>query len=453
VGALRLNPRDEIGGKELRQLQIATSPRAIAPYLEEVYRDQGTVGCHILDVKYEPGLRCAILYQLGGRLVLGTLGWSEPRHPLSGAARSIDALEMQTYLFPHDPALPGLARAFDPEDMKQVLTAALPACRAGEMRILRCRATLLRYRPTRRCTLRLDLSLVDCRTGVIVPGVLYGKLYHDLAKAAAVFADMQMLSVAGALGDDLVAVAAPAAFVADLAMILQEPLVGTPLEALLARRATRAVERVAQALASVHAAKLETDRHRPVVPALRRMAQRASAIGMVDRRLGGRMVDLVDALLSHTDGLDVGARSLLHGDCKPSQFLVGERVAILDFDHAGMGDPACDIGDFTATLRQLSAREAVRARAARVVRPDDRLHALEERFLAAYTERDGSDPGLPERVPWYRAFALLRKAIRGFQRSPRSPLPAMLVDEAWRCLETGPRTTRSPVLVSAVEQG
>jgi hypothetical protein len=372
---------------------------------------------------------------------------------------------MQAYLFPDDPALPGLARVFDHEGMRQVLTTALPACRAGEMRVLRCRTTLLRYRPTRRCTVRLDLSLVDRRTGTVVPGVLYGKVYHDLAKATSVFADMQTLYAAAALRDGGVAVARPAALVPDLAMILQEPLAGTPLDALLGRgagaggsggrRATGAVVRIAEALASVHASRLQASRRRPIVPALRRMAERASAIGLVDQRLGGRMGDLVDALLADTEGLDdLGARTrFVHGDCKPSQFLLGSHVAMLDFDHAGMADPACDIGDFTAALRQLSAREAVRARGRRVASPDLRLHVIEECFLAHYRERNDSDPGLPARVAWYQALALLRKAIRGFQRSPLSPLPALLVDESWRCLETWSSATHTPILLAIGEKG
>jgi hypothetical protein len=64
---------------------------------------------------------------------------------------------------------------------------------------------------------------------------------------------------------------------------------------------------------------------------------------------------------------------------------------------------------------------------------------LKQRFLEAYCSASGSPSGFLHRAAWYEAAGLLRKAIRGFERSPYSPLPEALVAEAWKRLETLPR--------------
>src|SRR2546422_7082554 len=50
-----------------------------------------------------------------------------------------------------------LATALRPEKMAAALTDILPGGREGKTRVTRCRVTPLRYRPGRRCTLRLEL--------------------------------------------------------------------------------------------------------------------------------------------------------------------------------------------------------------------------------------------------------------------------------------------------------
>jgi aminoglycoside phosphotransferase (APT) family kinase protein len=120
---------------------------------------------------------------------------------------------------------------------------------------------------------------------------------------------------------------------------------------------------------------------------------------------------------------------LIHGDCKPSQFLIGPaHTALLDFDHCGMADPASDVGTFLATLRQMKVS------AQGPLQSTHWFHALEERFLEEYIRTRGCHPDIRLRATWYMAVALLRKSLRSFARSPRSPVPAALVEEAWRCL-------------------
>jgi aminoglycoside phosphotransferase (APT) family kinase protein len=173
------------------------------------------------------------------------------------------------------------------------------------------------------------------------------------------------------------------------------------------------------------------------------MAKRGEAAGTLDPAVGGAMASLADRLSGWLDRLRTwGAEeTLLHGDCKPSQFLIdGAGVGILDFDHCGMGDPAADIGFFMASLRQRSSG-TLESRAAREgIHPawDEGILALERCFLDQYCEAAHGDGGFRHRAAWYQALALLRKAQRSFARSTRSVAPTALMREAHRCLATLP---------------
>ena len=124
---------------------------------------------------------------------------------------------------------------------------------------------------------------------------------------------------------------------------------------------------------------------------------------------------------------------MVHADCKPSQFLIdGAKVSLLDFDHAGMADPALDVGTFMASLTQLGCLQSPKA--CRSTNIDGSMRDLERSFLDSYCHSADVDADFRQRAVWYQAFALLRKAQRAFARSVRSRVPGRLVNEARRCL-------------------
>jgi Phosphotransferase enzyme family len=440
--------------EQRHQVQIALQLQVMAAYLHELLGEPGarhTPECRILDMKYEPGDYCTILYQLGERMLIGTIRWGEAEGELPETARLIAPLGMQVYRFEQDPALPGLATALDGPAMAQVLEQTLPECRDVGARILRCRATPLRYRPGKRCTLRFDLALRDAR-GAIVRQRLFGKVYHELDKAASVDREMRMLADSAPARDGRVMLAPVAAFLPDLRIILQKPVAGAPLEMYLKglegaarsgdRRGWEGTIRSAGAFAAVHTAGLATDHERPIDAELKRFVKRATQAAAVDPAIGARLIELANALQAWRGRLPEWGEqiTLVHGDCKHSQcILTADGVAILDFDHCGMADPATDIGTYIATLRQLGIHQAIKARggvaaAARA----GWLRALEDRFLEQYCAESGYDEGFRLRATWYEAVALMRKALRGFARAPRSPMPLAQVEEAWRVLATLP---------------
>ena len=124
-------------------------------------------------------------------------------------------------------------------------------------------------------------------------------------------------------------------------------------------------------------------------------------------------------LLAEADAVPRGAVGLVHGDCKPSQFLLrGEDVVLLDLDSCGAADPAVDVGTFLATLRQQAVRRTLGRRA--VPSSADGTTPLAGLFLEEYLRSAGgpSDGGLRRRIAWYEAVALERKALRCFARDP-----------------------------------
>jgi hypothetical protein len=365
---------------------------------------------------------------------------------------------MDVYPFPEDPWLPGVAAAADAQIIAGALARSLPECLSGKARVLRVRVAPQRYRPGKRFTLRLDVSLRERSSGEISRRTYYGKVYHDPKKARSVYQEMQLLSESSAVREGKVVLAEAAVFLPELSMVLQAPVGGTPLEDLIGRmegnaragdpRGWSGMQRAAAALAAVHTAGLATKRHRPIQDELARFQKRAAKVGTVDAAQGRRLGELAAALPAWMGLLDEwGAElSLIHGDCKPSQFLISDdHVAILDFDHAGMADPANDVGTFLATLRQLALRQSLKAHeaaattvAAHGVSPSaaraEWLLALEKRFLDEYCTASSRGEGFRLRATWYEAAGLMRKALRGFGRSPFSPLPMAMVAEAWTCL-------------------
>jgi hypothetical protein len=437
---------------EPAQIRLALNPRAMAPYLSGALgADRGVdPACYILDVKYEPGDYCTVLYRLGEQLVIGRFTWGHSDEDIPPTARLIEPLGMQVYRFEDDPALPGLRVALDPRQMAHALAEALPQARDGTLRVVRCRATPLRYRPGKRCTLRLDLWLREARTGELVPRTYFAKVYHKLDKAASVFGEMQMLCDSEPARDGRVVFAAAVAFLPGLRIVVQGPVEGTPVELYLEgfernvtagdRRGWDGVIRSAPALAAVHHAGLQTDRERPIEAELQRFVKRAALAETVDAGVGALLGELAAALPTWYDRLPGwGAQTtLVHGDCKPSQFLASPRgIAILDFDHCGMADPANDVGTYLATLRQLGIWQAINDRGRAPANAHKRtrwLRDLESAFLDEYCGAANKDEGFRARATWYEAVAFMRKALRAFARSPRSPMPLAEVEEAWHCL-------------------
>ena len=358
------------------------------------------VPCHVVDAKYEPGTSATVLYQLGHQLVTVVISFGPEADDDAQGGVPVGP-GVRAYRYPDDPRLPGLRVAAEPE----ALAAAM-----GTDPGTRLRVSMLRYRPGKRATLRIDVR------GKGESHTLIGKVYAKGEKAAAVYEETRRLSAA--LGDAPPVIVVPAeAILPAIPMVLWRSIPGHELDSrLTSRRATELVVGAAEGLAALHAVDPVSERVRSIAAELARFDLRASNIERMSPELGGSLRAWAAALCERGETVDHPTPGLVHGDCKPSQFRVSDTsMALLDFDHCGLADPASDVGTFLATLRQ-------------------RSHAsLETPFLDAYT-RAAADESGRERAVWYQSVALLRKALRAFARSPRSPVPQRLALEGLACL-------------------
>lgn len=456
-------PVDKQPLPENEQVAIALRPQTMGPLLEQLFRPEiekiegynGATGgktrtyqCRIQDTKYEPGSYCRILYRLGDYLVIGDYKWDSEEDQLPETTQVIPSLGLRVYRFPDDPALPSLKQALDSQTVSAALAEALPEFKSDAVRILRCDVKTLRFRPGRRCTVRLTLWLRKKESGAIYRRVLYGKIYHDLDKARSVYEQMLLLSNSLPAQEGRISFATASAFLPDLAMVLQEPIEGIPLENMIDcdtencdPRGVAGTVMAGSALAAFHTSSgVVAGKARSIRAELVRFKKRGAEIGQVNAELSNEIIKLADALSAWLDTLEQwgATTSLVHGDCKPAQFFINNRqVFLLDFDHGGMADPAVDVGTYLATFQQMLVKETLKNHGRPV--PCARwIPDLKRQFLEAYCAASGDPPEFWHRYEWYEAVALLRKAIRAFQRSPFSPLPAALVAEAWKELETLP---------------
>jgi hypothetical protein len=406
-----------------RELQRVVEALDAGPMGPRLVAALGAGSTHVLDGKYEPGLKALVLYAHDGRLVRGDvqLDGTDLRDGLMvepGVRLSV---------FPHDPGLPTLPDALD----RARLGAALGAVCTD--------VVLLRYRPGKRATVRIALGAGG--HAVIGTGghAVIGKVYHDATKAAAVASEAAARAGAAQRSRHL-CLAPTVAHVDELRLVVQAIVRGAPLGALVEHErgpfpgALDGVRRAVEGLVELHEGPVVSTRERPVRRELQRFAQRAARIESVHAPAGGALGALAERLLDLEASMPAGPVGLVHGDCKPSQFLLrdDDRVALLDLDHLGTGDQAGDVGTFAATLAQLAVRHELAGAPTAHRRA---MAALEQAAVDTYLERRAL-PGLRPRVDWHIAVALERKALRAFARAPLSPLATALAGEGHRRLDS-----------------
>ncbi|WP_127126224.1 phosphotransferase [Georgenia sp. SYP-B2076] len=397
----------------------AIDPDVMRPLLLAALGGDAEEGCEVLDAKYEPGKPAAVLYRLGSRLVRGTVA-PDGDAPGVPVAEGIGAT-----CFPDDPGLATLPAVVDPRTFVPALDAALPDT------VAEARMELLRYRPGRRVTFLVTAAVRH--GGTTTPTRFVAKVYHDPAKAAAVAAEGRALLQAPA--DPDLTLAPVLAHLPELAVVVQGYLPGHPLDVAVSPASadpglTTGVARAGRALAALHRRSVPAPRPRLVDNELRRFVARAGAVRSVDAAAGDTLLGLARRLLGWRR--PDGTLSVVHGDCKPDQFLLqADHVALLDLDHCGLADPASDVGTFVASLRQEALRtdHSALATAARLGTSfvDGYTGAAAPAGVTATARPAG---GLPARAEFYVAVALMRKALRAHARAPLSPLTRDYVEDA-----------------------
>ena len=107
------------------------------------------------------------------------------------------------------------------------------------------------------------------------------------------------------------------------------------------------------------------------------------------------------------------------------------QIGVIDFDLAGLGDPALDVGNFMARLHHKAVSKASNA-----------FRQVAAYFLSEY-QACLPEPRVAERVHLFLSISLVRRALREFEirpydycgRADPDSLLVRLLREAAACLE------------------
>lgn len=334
--------------------------------------------CRVHDVRYYPGATCLLLYTLKLQgpaderttvaLAARAFG-AEPapdacvsRPPLATPIGSIPAwlpdLRLALWRFPDDPLVPGLGEVW--QRGGALFDAAVRLQHtpwSGARPSLEL--TAVSYVPAKRCILRYD------RGDEEQPVPFYGKVY-GADDAAQVHARNTALWDYAARAAPELGLAPPLGYDARLNAAWQAAPGGVPLlEALEEQDVPVLFRGVAAALAAVHKSALPAARTWRVADESTKLERARAALLRFHPELRDEVEATIAPLLAACPA-DIAQPVPVHGDFHCNQVLAdGERIAILDFDLFGHGDPLHDVARFLSRFetyaQDLLAAEDVRA--------------------------------------------------------------------------------------------
>ncbi|WP_298288592.1 aminoglycoside phosphotransferase family protein [Novosphingobium sp.] len=233
-----------------------------------------------------------------------------------------------------DPAMPSLEAALSPQ------AAAAAFARAG----LDCtvaQARSVRHKPARRCLIAYDL--VDNN----------GRTIRALGKMRAKGADRRSFDLHQDLRGHDIAVPRPVLFVPELGMWLQEVVPGRSFDP-----AAMPPDMVAKAISRFHKAPLRPHRQHRLGDELSILGTRLSALAARHPDLAARIERLSREAHRRVAGSGSGPLHLIHRDFYQDHLILsGDELYLIDLDQCCLGDPAIDIGNFTAHLIELGLRQ------------------------------------------------------------------------------------------------
>jgi aminoglycoside phosphotransferase (APT) family kinase protein len=232
-----------------------------------------------------------------------------------------------------DPDMPQIEAAIDPKlAQRQFSRFALAPVTAAQ---------LVRHKPGRRCL--IEYHLTDGST-------LIGKMRARGADSRC-FAIQQELWGNGFGRDaaDRIMVAEPVAIVPDLALCLQRKVDGTPLNI--------TPERAAAAIAKLHRSGVKPAKRHMLADELRILRERLAALALRQPQWRNRLKRLEEDAAELADQAEPVHPRSIHRDFYHDHLISdGVNVHIIDLDLFCVGDPAVDIGNYTAHLIELGLR-------------------------------------------------------------------------------------------------
>jgi hypothetical protein len=281
----------------------------------------------------------------------------------------------------------------------------------GQARLLEAR--LIRHKPGRRCVVYYELELGD-RIGV------YGKMRArgpDL-ETQTLLEEFRRAGLDPDLGGRA-GVPRPMGCLPQWNMTLQQAAPGKLLSARLeASEPERSMEQVAETLFEFHRVGVKPRRTHTIEDELEILRTRLDDAASRAPEWRKRIQAIWQGCTLVADRLPATRPLGIHRDFYPDQVLIdGERTTLLDLDLFALGDPALDVGNFSAHLVEMALREHADAR---------RYAPLEEAFEDRYAVLA---PGVSRSsIRTYRLLTLARHIHLSMTLPGRSATTATLLD-------------------------
>ena len=381
--------------------------------------------CVIGEKRYKPGRSCVLSYHLqlhdvstgshheqvvSARLCRPDEGMVEFNRAGSMQlfrASGVQALiympetEMVLWSFPNDRKLTHLPELLNIEFLRSHLPRHLRALDGDESSELATITTeILHYLPERSCMIRYHLLLKRRLTGESRALTLYGKNYRDDSGAAV---DAIMRQLAGQMPGNAV----PLGYDPELRTLWQSHVPGAPFlwESLEAPDAMEVVRRIARCVAEFHSCTVRTPWRYDLRDIDESLMDTIELAERTNPEVAGRITSLVNALLAQRKsmGWEDALTTPLHRDLKMCNFLISEeRVALIDMDSVGLGDPLTDMGSLIANFYLTGIRAGS---------DFGMIRKVVEVFGSAYAE------AVPwtvsqARLNWYTAAAFIHEVTR-----------------------------------------
>ncbi len=317
-----------------------------------------------------------------------------------------------------DPGLPSLVSALDPMAAESAIKESLSDSETSGLGPLE-EIRLLHHRPGRRCVLYYSFARSEIEAGS-ERGRFVGKIRakgvdrrsNDVARALRVRGFSET-------GSFRFTVCEPLGVVRELDMTLQRFYSG-PCMTELVPKGTETLERFAElgvALAELHADGVPTYRRHTVGNELEILEERLPRVARKIPILAQPIQRLVKSASSVAETLADRPIRSIHRDFYPDQIIAGaNQPVLLDLDLYTMGDPALDVGNFVAHLREQGLREF--GDIGSIADPEN---AFVESYLSASSETSLED------VEKWTHLSLLRHVEISWRIERRRPTLGLLV--------------------------
>jgi hypothetical protein len=290
-------------------------------------------------------------------------------------------------------ALPLLETVLDVDVMRARLGESSPSAKGGGFVVTSAR--LIDYKEGQRGLIAYLLERSDGGERFRV----LGKLFSDPVQAKRV-REIQ-LSLSSDVFRDATRLGVPEPFgwLPDLSLVLFLPVKGRQLHRAILAGQVDALRQAAEWLVRLHESRLRLDRRFDLATELVNLGKWADVVGTAYPEEASTAGQISEDLREAAVGMRLETGSPVHKDFHYRHVVVGERLAVLDFDEMRRGDPSFDLAHFSTYLRLLCIRLGW---------PPSRFRMLERSFLEAYARRTGW--ARDERFAYFSAYTCLKIA-------------------------------------------